>query len=34
MLQNSSACVWQCAVAIGNPKQQVRKALHCGSKQQ
>jgi len=25
---------WYDIVAIGNPEQQVRKASHCGSKQQ
>jgi len=24
----------QCSVAIGNPERHVRKASHCGSKQQ
>jgi len=26
--------IFQCTVAIGNPEQHVRKASHCGSKQQ
>jgi len=26
--------LWNVAVAIGKPEQQVREASHCGSKQQ
>jgi len=32
--QNHNAEVVERSVAIGNPEQHVRKASHCGSKQQ